>query len=276
MSKNDYSMPAALTIAGSDSGGGAGIQADIKTFSANFVYASSVITAITAQNTVNVDLVYDIPPQVVDAQIKSVLSDIPVKSVKIGMLSNSKLIEVVAKNMSEFKIENIVLDPVMVAKSGDRLLKESAVKALIDYLIPLTTIITPNIPELFTIVGADNVDEEEINLIAMAKKILNIGAKNVLVKGGHLSGETLTDILIKSDGVEKKYSHQRINTNNTHGTGCTMSSAIAAHLAKGFQLEDAVRLSTYWLHGAIETNFKIGQGNSPVNHFYKWQNKTKE
>jgi len=274
MNENDYSMPAALTIAGSDSGGGAGIQADIKTFSANLVYASSVITAITAQNTVSVDLIHDIPPHIVDAQLKSVLSDIPIKSVKIGMLSNSNLIEVVAKNMCEFKVENIVLDPVMIAKSGDRLLKSSAIEALIDCIIPISTLVTPNIPELYAITGADNVSEEDRYLIVMAKEILKIGAKNVLVKGGHLSGNILTDTLIKDDGSEVRYSHKRINTNNTHGTGCTMSSAIAANLAKGFSVENAVRLSAYWLHGAIEANFKIGQGNSPVNHLYEWQHKS--
>jgi len=261
-------LPVALTIAGSDSGGGAGIQADLKTFSAHLVYGASVITAITAQNTMAVTAVFDLPAEIVGKQLETVLSDIAVDSVKIGMLSNADIIKTVAGILKEYNVKNIVLDPVMVAKSGDALLQESAISALIEHLIPISTLVTPNIPELGAILGIGKVSEQREDLVAYAREIIAMDAKNVLVKGGHLSGNELTDILVCKDAIYE-YSKERIHTNNTHGTGCTLSSAIAANIALGRGLNDAVKKATEWLYGAIRHHVMVGQGNNPVNHLYQ-------
>ena len=266
-------LPVALTIAGSDSGGGAGIQADLKTFSAHLVYGTSVITAITAQNTVAVNAVFELPPEIVGKQLEAVLSDISVDAVKIGMLSNADIIKTIAGILTEYSVKNIVLDPVMVAKSGDALLQESAISALIEYLIPISTIVTPNIPELGAILRLSKISEQQEDLIAYAREIMIMGAQNVLVKGGHLSSDELTDILVCENSIYQ-YTKERINTNNTHGTGCTLSSAIASNLAFGCSLYEAVKDATEWLYGAIQQHVRVGNGNNPVNHLYKLQKMT--
>lgn len=265
---NNEKLPIALTIAGSDSGGGAGIQADLKTFTAHKVYGASVITAITAQNTRQVTAIFDVPTDIIDAQLKAVLSDIKVDAVKIGMLSSVEIIKVVVDNLRAFGVKNIILDPVMVAKSGDTLLKQPAVSALIKYLLPISTLLTPNLPELAAILGKE-IKEDRAELVNAGQEIMEMGAKNILIKGGHSSRDILTDILICGSGDVHYFENERIHTNNTHGTGCTLSSAIAADLAKGMSISAAVEDAVNWLQGAIRANVKIGEGNSPVNHLYK-------
>ncbi|MEI6519683.1 MAG: bifunctional hydroxymethylpyrimidine kinase/phosphomethylpyrimidine kinase [bacterium] len=255
----------ALTIAGSDSGGGAGIQGDLKTFSAHGVYGASVITAITAQNTLGVSGIQYISPDMVGAQIDAVMSDLPVHAVKIGMLGNVDIVKVVAEKMRKYKPPSIVLDTVMLAKSGDALLKKNAVKALITELIPLATLITPNLPEAAEILGEEITDPAEAT-----RKLLHLGAKAVLLKGGHGVGDMLYDYLMVRGGQLQEFSNPRINTRNTHGTGCTLSSAVAAHLALDDSLDDAVSESIAWLHQAIKKTYSIGSGHSPVNHFWQY------
>ena len=258
-----------LTIAGSDSGGGAGIQADLKTFAANGVYGMSVITAITAQNTVGVQKIFDLPPDLIGQQIDSVMSDIGADVIKIGMLSNSKVIDVVVKKIKKYDIQLVVVDPVMVAKSGDSLLRTDAINCLIKKLLPLTYILTPNIDEAKILTGL------EINSIAQmkqaAKLIYKMGCKNVIVKGGHLfDSAQSTDVLFDGNKYYS-FSTNRINTTNTHGTGCTFSSAIAAELAKGNDVYKSVKLAKKYLTGAINhsCNQGIGHGYGPLNHMYK-------
>lgn len=251
----------ALTIAGSDSGGGAGIQADLKSFSAHGVYGTSVITAITAQNTQAVTAIHPIPVDVVDAQIKAVLSDIDIGAIKIGMLGSPSLIEVVANALQGFD-GPVVLDPVMVAKSGDTLLADSAIEALKTHLLPRADLITPNLPEAAKLVGAgaqlDQVDW-----------LLQLGAKAVLLKGGHAQGELCSDWLATKDAAVQ-FDSRRVATRNTHGTGCSYSAAIAAGLAKGRELRPAVQIAHSWLHSAIlrSDELNVGQGHGPVHHFH--------
>lgn len=252
----------ALSIAGSDSGGGAGIQADLKTFSALGVYGCSVITAITAQNTRAVTAVSPVALDVVAAQIDAVLSDIRVDAVKIGMLFSPELIEVVAKGLAGFG-GPVVLDPVMVAKSGDALLQDDAVEALIEHLLPRATLVTPNLPEAARLTGA------EVDAAEQGRRILGLGARAVLVKGGHAEGRVCTDFLLCGDAPFELTS-ERVETGNTHGTGCTYSSAIAAFLARGDSLENAVRAAHSYLNGAIRAadGLEIGGGHGPVHHFH--------
>lgn len=260
--------PIALTIAGSDSGGGAGIQADLKTFSALGVYGASVITALTAQNTREVRAIEDASPAFVVSQIETVLDDLDVGAVKIGMLSRPEIIAAVAATLEDRQIKNIVLDPVMVAKSGDSLLQEDAVSALRELLLPMASVITPNLPEAAVLLGTVEPQNEE-EMVAAAKALLALGPASVLLKGGHLTGPESVDIF--HDGAEpSRLSAARVLSRNTHGTGCTLSSAIAAHLARGFELREAVSAAKDYLTAAIAAadSLMIGSGHGPVHHFH--------
>jgi len=256
----------ALTIAGSDSGGGAGIQADLKTFSALGVFGASAVTAITAQNTLGVTAVHEIPPEIVAAQIDAVLTDIGADAVKTGMIASSEIIRVVAAKVREYGITTLVVDPVMVATSGDRLLREDAVDALRTELLPLATIVTPNLPEAAVLIGREIASLEGMREAARA--IIDLGVHSVIVKGGHLTGDAV-DILYDGHGFTELPA-PRIETTSTHGTGCTLASAIAALLAKGEPLEDAVRGAKAYVTAAIERAYPIGRGHGPVHHFHRW------
>jgi hydroxymethylpyrimidine/phosphomethylpyrimidine kinase len=253
-----------LTIAGSDSCGGAGIQADLKTFSAHGTYGMSVITAVTAQNTKGVFAVEDISVEVIEGQIDAIFTDIPVHGVKIGMVSKIETIKAIANKISFYKPENVVVDPVMISKSGFALLREEAQETLKSELIPLAHLITPNIPEAEVITG---LKIENIEDMKKAAKIINeLGVKNVLVKGGHLE-DSAVDVLF--DGSKYyMYEAQRIETKNTHGTGCTLSSAITANLAKGMSVEEAIAEAKKYITIAIENSFTLGEGVGPTHHFY--------
>ena len=270
-------IPSAMTIAGSDSGGGAGIQADLKTFAALGVYGTSVLTAITAQNTVAVTAVHEIPTDMIEAQFDAVVNDIGVDAMKTGMLSSSTIIECVAASLERHSgekhsgmpgLRRLVVDPVMVAKSGDSLLREDAVGVLRERLLPLAAVVTPNIPEAETLTGRAIVTDEDVRKAAQA--IVAMGAASVVVKGGHREGPA-TDLYFDGRNF-REFTSPRIETVNTHGTGCTFASAVAAGLAKGLQVEDAVGLAKEYVTEAIRRSFPIGQGHGPLNHFYKlWQ-----
>jgi hydroxymethylpyrimidine/phosphomethylpyrimidine kinase len=262
--------PIAVTIAGSDSGGGAGIQADLKTFSALGVYGASVIAALTAQNTKGVTGIHDVPPDFVTAQIDAVFSDLDVSAVKLGMLSNAAVIAVVAEGLARHKQSNVVLDPVMVATSGDRLLKPDAVDNLRRLLIPRALVITPNLPEAAVLTGRP-IAESEHAMRGQAERLILLGARNVLIKGGHGTGAESVDLLVGRDTVAR-FSAPRIETQSTHGTGCTLSSAIAAGIAKGLTLRDAVQAAKSYITSAIAASDRlaIGSGHGPVHHFYRW------
>ncbi len=260
--------PIALTIAGSDSGGGAGIQADLKTFSALGAYGASVITALTAQNTQTVSAIHEVPPAFITEQLNCVLSDLTVTAIKVGMLASPDIIRAVADVLEQHRIIPVVLDPVMVAKSGDSLLSDDALGALKERLCPLATVITPNLPEAAKLLACDEaINEEQVR--EQARELIDTGIAAVLVKGGHLSGQMSTDILISSDSTVE-FPHTRIDTKNTHGTGCTLSSAIAAGLAKGCNLEEAVANAQSYVHEAIcaADELQIGHGHGPVHHFH--------
>lgn len=258
----------ALTIAGSDSGGGAGIQADLKTFSALGVYGASVITAITAQNTRAVTAVQEIDTSIIAAQIDAVLDDLDVNAVKIGMLSSPDIIATVSGRLKAFT-GPIVLDPVMVAKSGDALLRTDAVNALVTQLLPMATLLTPNLPEAAKLLGGPEATTL-VEMRAQGLALLNLGPKAVLMKGGHATSEICTDFLITKSGVFE-FTALRIQTKNTHGTGCTLSSAIAAGLAKGLDMEAAVGDAHTYLQAAIAKadTLTIGSGHGPVHHFHR-------
>jgi len=258
----------AVTIAGSDSGGGAGIQADLKTFSALGVYGASVITALTAQNTTGVQGIHDVPPAFVARQIDSVFSDLSVDAVKIGMLSRAGVIEAVAGGLARYDVACVVLDPVMVAATGDRLLAQEAVDALRWTLLPKATLVTPNLPEAAALLG-EPAAEDEHAMCRQAERLLALGPKAVLLKGGHGTGRESVDILLDSNGV-RRFSAPRIDTFNTHGTGCTLSSAIAAGLAKGLWLHDAIAEAKAFISAAIRaaSQLQIGRGHGPVHHFH--------
>ena len=256
-----------LTIAGSDSGGGAGIQADIKTITSLGSYALSVITAITAQNTMGVVDYTDVPLDMIEKQLNAILVDIKIDAIKIGMLSNEKTILLIKDKLE--KLQNkvpIVLDPVMVAKGGHKLLKDGAEKMLIKKLMPICSVITPNIPEA-EILSKSKINNNE-DMIAAGKIILNLGIKNVLMKGGHLNSNKLTDILINRNNI-LNIDAERIKTKNTHGTGCTMSSAIATGLAQKLSLNDSVLQAHKYVNKAIKLAPNIGNGNGPLNHLIK-------
>ena len=264
-----------MTIAGSDSGGGAGIQADMKTFSALGCFATSVITAVTAQNTLGVSAIEQLSPEIISSQIRAVMDDIQPRYIKIGMVGNSTSIDVVANTLSGYALDGLVLDPVMVATSGDRLMREDAVSILKERLIPLSTLLTPNIPEAEVLSGQKITHPEDMPCVA--RRILEYGCKGVLIKGGHLEGVTKQDYLLYKDADgnlrERLFSFDTINTPNTHGTGCTLSSAITAFLAHGYELEQAVMCGREYLHQALISgqDVTLGRGHGPVNHFFNPQ-----
>ena len=260
----------AVTIAGSDSGGGAGIQADLKTFSALGVYGASVITALTAQNTLGVQAIHDVPADFIAAQMDSVFSDLAVGAVKIGMLSQVSVIETVAAGLDRHRAANIVLDPVMVATSGDRLLNPDAVSALRNVLIPRAALVTPNLLEAAALLDQP-VALGEDDMLAQGQALIARGAKAVLMKGGHGQGERSTDLLV-APGSVVRLDAPRIDTRNTHGTGCTLSSAVAAGLAKGFPLGQAVAEAKDYVSAAIAAaaRLSIGKGHGPTHHFHAW------
>jgi hydroxymethylpyrimidine/phosphomethylpyrimidine kinase len=260
----------AVTIAGSDSGGGAGIQADLKTFSALGVYGASVITALTAQNTQGVTAIHDVPPEFIAAQIDAVFSDLDVGAVKIGMLSQPAVIETVAAGLDRWKQAKVVLDPVMVATSGDRLLNPEAIDVLKRVLIPRVLVITPNLHEAAALLNAPTAKTED-EMRRQAEAIMARGARAVLIKGGHGEAAESVDILLGPTSFTR-LATARVATKNTHGTGCTLSSAIAAGLAKGLDLVSAAREAKVYLSEAIAASerLKIGSGHGPVHHFHRW------
>lgn len=260
----------AVTIAGSDSGGGAGIQADLKTFSALGVYGASVVTALTAQNTLGVQAIHDVPAEFIAAQIDSVFSDLAVSATKIGMLSQVPVIEAVASGLDRHKVGNVVLDPVMVATSGDRLLNPGAVSALRRLLFPCAALVTPNLLEAAALLDQP-VAMGEDDMLAQGQRLIGEGARAVLMKGGHGTGDTSLDLLVSPEGVVRLEA-ARIDTLNTHGTGCTLSSAIAAGLAKGFPLGQAVSEAKDYVTAAIAASgrLSIGKGHGPTHHFHAW------
>ena len=251
-----------LTIAGSDSSGGAGIQADLKTMLAHGVYGMSAITALTAQNTLGVTAVQDATPEFLAAQLDAVFTDIRPNAVKVGMVSSAVLIGVIADRLRKYEADHVVVDPVMVATSGAKLIAEDAVTSLQEQLFPLAELITPNVPEL-EILSGEKIDSED-TLAAAARKVGQAHDVSVLGKGGHF-GEDANDVLVTGKSI-KWYNGQRIDNPNTHGTGCTLSSAIAANLAKGYVLEEAVWLAKDYLTGALLDGMDLGQGHGPLNH----------
>ena len=256
-------IPKALTIAGSDSGGGAGIQADLKTFSAFRVFGMSVITAVTAQNSLGVQGVENLPPAFVAQQLRSVLEDFGADAAKCGMLSTAPIIEAVAAGLTERRIEKLVVDPVMVAKSGDRLLEPDARAALADWILPLALLVTPNLPEAEVLAGMRVAEPEDME--EAARRIHTMGPRYVLVKGGHLKGDA-TDLLWNGRDFTR-FSTPRIDSQNTHGTGCTFSAAIVAGLARGQALGDAIRSAKAYVTRAIREGFQAGRGVGQLRHF---------
>jgi len=259
-------MHSVLTIAGSDSSAGAGIQADLKTFAALGVYGTSVITAITAQSTREVTAVHEAPPDFIAAQIDAVVQDIRPHAVKTGMLSSAAIIEAVAAKLSQYALPNVVVDPVMVSKGGARLLREDAIEALVRQLLPLADVLTPNIPEAEELVGYKI--RTYLQIQEAAREIHGMGPRNVVIKGGHREGETVVDTLFDGRDIHE-FSGSRIHTTSTHGTGCTFASAIATYIALGEGVRDAVALARQYLEGALLNAYPIGHGHGPVNHFWR-------
>ncbi|WP_266365061.1 bifunctional hydroxymethylpyrimidine kinase/phosphomethylpyrimidine kinase [Tellurirhabdus rosea] len=259
-----------LTIAGSDSGGGAGIQADLKTFSALGCFGMSVITALTAQNTRAVTAIQSVPPAFIAEQMRAVLSDIGADAIKIGMLHSPDVIVTVASVLQEFDATNIVLDPVMVAKSGDKLLQDEAVAALKSTLLPLATVITPNLPETEVLLG--HPVETWLAMEQASEELAQYCPGAVLIKGGHLDAAQSPDLLRLPSGEQRVFETTRIQTANSHGTGCTLSSAIAAGLAKGLAVAEAVSAAKDYLTGALQAgaDYRLGNGHGPVHHFYEF------
>jgi len=258
--------PVVLTIAGSDSGGGAGIQADLKTFSAFGVFGASVITALTAQNTLGVQGVHAVPPDFIALQLDSVCADLPVAAAKIGMLATSEVIEVVAEKAAQHRLPHLVLDPVMVAKSGDRLLAADARDALVRLLFPLAEVVTPNAEEAGDLLDGMRIENLE-DMKKAARRLHALGARNVLLKGGHIT-DGAADVLF-GGGAESVFEGRRVDTPHTHGTGCTLSSAVAAGLALGRPVAEAVREAKVFIQGAIERGLPLGGGRGPLNHMYR-------
>ena len=267
--------PIALTIAGSDSGGGAGVQADLKAFSALGVYGASVLTAITAQNTVTVSAVHEVPADIVGAQITAVLGDLDVDSIKIGMLFSVPIIKVVAECLDAFK-GTVILDPVMIAKSGDALLQADAVEAMKTHMLPRADLLTPNLPEAAGLLGTAEA-QDLTQTQAQGAALLDLGPRAVLMKGGHSAGDICTDLLIMDENGARRidrFEAPRVPTHNTHGTGCTYSASIAAYVARGITLPEATQAAHTYLQGAIGAadTLQIGSGHGPVHHFYQsWQ-----
>lgn len=262
------SIPIALTIAGSDSSGGAGIQADLKTFAACGVYGASVITALTAQNTQGVTGIHDVPADFITAQIDAVFSDLNVKAVKIGMVARHEAIDVIAAGLDRWSPKHVVLDPVVVATSGDRLLSSDAIDALRAKLFPRVGLITPNLPEAAALLN-EAMAESEADIERQGRRLLAMGCPAVLIKGGHGTGPESTDYLIDKHSVVR-LAAPRIATSNTHGTGCSLSSAVAADLARGYGLEAAVRNAKAYISAAIAAadRLDVGRGHGPIHHFH--------
>jgi hydroxymethylpyrimidine/phosphomethylpyrimidine kinase len=262
------SWPTALTVAGSDCSGGAGIQADLKTFSAMGVYGMSVIAAVTAQNTSKVSAVHALPPDLVVAQLDAVLDDIEADAVKTGMLLTSELVEAVSSTLSERRVRKLVVDPVMISKSGDRLLDSAAIRPMMKELIPIAFVVTPNIPEAQAL-SAWQIESME-DMAHAARVILDLGAKNVVVKGGHLpNGRDPCDILVTEDGTEVALCSERIRTTSGHGTGCTFSAAMTAALALGMGVEESFERAKHFVTQALKYARPLGRGHGPVDHL--WQ-----
>jgi hydroxymethylpyrimidine/phosphomethylpyrimidine kinase len=259
-------MKKVLTIAGSDSSGGAGIQGDLKAFSANETFGMSVITAVTAQNTQGVYMVHDIPKEVIEAQIKALFNDMVIDGIKIGMVSIPDTIEMIARTLNLYALPNIVLDPVMVSKSGSNLLQPAAVNALKEQLIPMAFLITPNILEAEVLTGIKILSEDD--MIMAARELMNLGCGGVLLKGGHLDGPAV-DIL--HDGKEiTRFEADRISSNNNHGTGCALSSTICSNLAKGYSLPVAVEKGKSYVYESISNGFSVGKGVGALHHFHSF------
>ena len=258
--------PSCLIIAGSDSGAGAGIQADLKTFSAHNIFASTVITAITAQNTIGVNEVMNVPSFMIESQIKTVTEDFKISIIKIGMLSNSEIIDIVSYCLKKYLHEiPIILDPVMVAKGGHSLLNNDSVESLKNKLLPKSFLITPNLPEAEKILNIKITNDKDMeNNIEMFN---DIKVNNVLIKGGHLNGNKVTDLLL-NNGKVYKFMSDKIKTGNTHGTGCTLASAIACNLFKGFNLHDSINNARNYVYSCIKNPCIVGNGHNPLNHFY--------
>ncbi|HEX2530308.1 MAG TPA: bifunctional hydroxymethylpyrimidine kinase/phosphomethylpyrimidine kinase [Burkholderiaceae bacterium] len=261
-----FEYPRVLSIAGSDSGGGAGIQADLKTFAALGCYGMTAITAITAQNTLGVRAIHGIPPEILRDQIDAVVEDIGVHAVKIGMLHSPEIVETVAQAIDRHALSRVVLDPVMIATSGAVLINEPAIAALVQQLFPRAALVTPNLDEAVLLVGRKLESEQAIE--AAALELLDKGAQAVLLKGGHLAGDTVSDFFVTKSGQAQWLRAPRIRSANTHGTGCTLSSAIAAHLALGASLADAVKAAHGFVRSALEAgaNVRTGAGSGPLNH----------
>jgi hydroxymethylpyrimidine/phosphomethylpyrimidine kinase len=261
--------PRVMTIAGSDSGGGAGIQADIKTISALGCYATSVITAVTVQNTLGVTAVHPVPADIIEKQIDAVLSDIGTDAIKIGMLYSAETIKAVKKGLDKYKDLFTVLDTVMIAASGDRLIEDSAVDALIKELFPIAALITPNLKEAEVILGERITSRDD--MVRATEKLLKLASNAVLLKGGHLEGDKVCDVYMDKSGINTViYENKKIPSNNIHGTGCTLSSAIAAFLARGYDVTGAVKNAQKFTYDAIYhgKKFKTGSGRGPLNHFF--------
>lgn len=260
-----------LTIAGSDSGGGAGIQADIKAMSATGSFACSVITALTAQNTQGVSAIHPVPKSFVEAQLESVFSDMKVDAVKIGMLSDADTILMIAQVLKKYQPKFIILDPVMVATSGDVLLESKAISSLVNYLIPLANLITPNLYEAQVLLGRDlnAFPKSNAELESAAQSLLALGSQGVLLKGGHMDTQDSTDVWVTESQFEY-FSKERVITTNTHGTGCTLSSAITSYLAQGFSMSESIRKAKVYISHALVAakDYQLGQGSGPVDHFY--------
>jgi len=259
-------VPIALTVAGSDSGAGAGIQADLKTFAAFQVYGASALTAVTAQNTLGVTGIEELSPEMVGKQVDAVVTDLGVDAVKTGMLSSSSIIRMVAGRLEAHALHNVVVDPVMVAKGGDRLLREEAVEALRTELLPKALVVTPNAGEAEVLSGSPVTSLKEAK--EAARVIASMGPRYVVIKGGHF-GDDATDVLFNGTSF-REYSTPRVQTLSTHGTGCTFASAIAASLAWGLSVEDAVANAKEYVYKAITNAFTIGHGHGPLNHFHEW------
>jgi len=267
-------VPVALTIAGSDSGGGAGIQADLKTFSALGVYGASAITAVTSQDTLRVYGVVELEPAFVASQIDAVIGDIGADAVKTGMLASAPIIEAVADRLRHWDVTTLVVDPVMVAKGGDKLLRDDAVTALKERLLPLALVVTPNIPEAEVLVGRSLRGWDEIK--EAAREIHAMGVANVVIKGGHMEDDIrATDLLFDGNGF-RDYSTGRVDTKSTHGTGCTFASAVAATLAKGESVPLSVASAKAYVTKALQSSYELGHGHGPVNHFYRFWRPVRE
>lgn len=268
MTQVSKTPPNVLSIAGSDPSGGAGVQADLKTFAALGCYGMAAITALTAQNTVGVSAVHTPPADFLGRQIDAIFDDIDVDAVKIGMLATGEIVSVVAERLARYGARNIVLDPVLVATSGDSLGAPDVVEAIVARLLPLAAVVTPNLPEIARLVGRD-VSAEPQDMRRAGEELIERGARAVLVKGGHGEGDVIVDVLVAPGEFDMAFAGPRIATRNTHGTGCTLSSAIAAELARGKTLAEACENAKRYLTAALETadRLSVGRGHGPVNHF---------